>query len=421
MPKKPSESFTSIQILSAKAQSLWAKAKQRMQSAGPGESGFVSQDIEPPARKARSAVTLEIRAHTVVKVALIVLLIFGVFWLLVSIRDTLLVVILASFIAIVIDSSVRRLERIGIPRSVGVLLIYVLFLSLTVFMVASLIPIVANQLQDIARFVNQTADSFLGNPEVSFPFFSDAMNERLTFMLQEGLQSMGIKDRASALFQFGQNLGTVAQSSVGFAVQIAGSVVNFIVNLILILVLAFFIQLERENIDDFIRALLPAEYRGYYDAKSDAVYQKMTQWFQGQLILCVAIGVLVFIALTILGMPYALTLALLAGFTEFIPYAGPLIAALPAIFIALSQKGIIWMLVVAVTYYIVQLCENNLLVPLVMKHTVGLSPIAIIVGMLIGVSFPDTVHPVVGIILAVPATAIITIFVHDFYILRKRK
>jgi predicted PurR-regulated permease PerM len=342
-------------------------------------------------------------------------------WLLFLIRDKLLIFVLSCFIAIVIDSGVRRMERFGVPRSVAVLLIYVIFLGIAFFLVASLIPIVATQLQDIAGYINQSADSFLHDPHVSLPLFSSNMNERLTMLLRDGLQAMGIRDRASALFQFGQNLSLFAQSSVAFAVQIAGSVVNFVLNFILILALAFFIQLEREKIAEFIRAILPREYRGYYDQKVDAVYQKMTRWFQGQLILCIAIGVLVYIALIILGMPYALTLALLAGFTEFIPYAGPLIGALPALFIALSQNGFVWMLVIAITYYVIQLCENNLLVPLIMKHAVGLSPIAIIFGMLVGVSFPDTMHPVVGIILAVPATAIITIFVQDFYLLRKKK
>jgi predicted PurR-regulated permease PerM len=223
------------------------------------------------------------------------------------------------------------------------------------------------------------------------------------------------------MFQFGQNLSGVAQSSIGFAVQVAGSVFNFIVTMILILFLAFFIQLEREKIVDFVRALLPRDFRGYFDTKAEAIYHKMAQWFQGQLLLCLTIGVLTFIALEILRMPYAQTLALLAAFTEFIPYAGPIIGAIPAVFIALTQSGLVWALVVAGVYYAIQICENNVLVPLIMKHAVGLSPIAIMFGMLVGVSFPDTIHPILGIILAVPTTAVITIFVQDFYLFRKKK
>lgn len=421
MPKKPpaQESFKSIQILSAKAQSLWTKAKARMQSAQQEMKSI--RDTEPPEQKTRTVTRIDVSSLTVAKATIIILMVIGLAWMLFIIRDKLIVLALSMFLAIVIDTNVRWLERRGMPRGIAVLFLYLVFLSIAVFLLASLIPIVAAQLQDIARYINRSADAFLLNPNIHLQFLSDGMNERLTAMVQDVLQQMGIKDRASALFQFGQNLSAVVQTSIGFAVQAAGSVFNFIINFILVLMLAFFIQLEREKISDFMRSVLPREYRGYFDAKSEAIYHKISQWFHGQLILCLSIGVLVFVALEILGMPYAQTLALLAGFTEFIPYAGPLIGALPAILIALSQQGLVWALVVTLVYYVIQLCENNLLVPLIMKHAVGLSPIAIMFGMLVGISFPNTVHPVVGILLAVPATAVLTIFIQDFYAFRRRK
>ncbi len=419
MPKKNSaaESFKSIQILSAKAQSLWTKAKAKMHQ----EDTKFTKTILPPEQKSRSMMQLDLSAGTVAKATLTLLLVIAGALALYVIRDKLILLFLAFFISIVIDTNVRWLERRRVPRGVAVLFLYFVFIATGVFLLASLIPIVAAQLQDIARYINNSADSFLINPHVQLSFLSDSFNERLTLMAQDGLQQMGIKDRASALFQFGQNLSAVAQTSIGLAVQVAGSVFNFMVNFILILVLAFFIQLEREKISDFLRSVMPREYRGYYDAKAEAIYTKISQWFRGQLLLCLSIGTLVFVALEIIGMPYAQTLALLAAFTEFIPYAGPLIGALPAIIIALSQYGFVWAAVIALVYYVIQLCENNLLVPLIMKHAVGLSPIAIIFGMLVGVSFPATIHPVVGIILAVPTTAVITIFVQDFYMLRRRK
>lgn len=420
MAKKSSggDSFTSIQILSAKAQSLWAKAKTRMHTT---DGKNFTKHALPTGSKQKSPTVVDVPMSTVAKATIAILLMLTGALALYLIRDKLIILLLAGFIAMVMDTNVRWLERFGIPRGIAVILLYIVFLSIAVFLLASLIPIVASQLQDIARYINQSADAFILHPNIELPFLSDGMNDRLTAMTQDALQQMGIKDRASALFQFGQNLQLITQNSIGFAVQVAGSVFNFIVTLIIILVLAFFIQMEREKIGDFIRSVLPRDYRSYYDAKSEAVYQKISQWFHGQLILCMSIGLLVFVALKILGMPYAHTLGLLAGFTEFIPYAGPLIAAAPAVLIALSQYGFVWAAVVAVVYYVIQICENNLLVPLVMKHAVGLSPIAIIFGMLVGVSFRDTIHPVVGIILAVPTTAVITIFVQDFYAMRRRK
>lgn len=415
--QQPKDAFTSIQILSARAQSLWAKAKEKMKVPDPTSSG---KPFAAP-EETQETIQLDIAAGTVAKATMACLLVLAAAALLFLIRDKLLIAFLAFFLAIVMDWNVRWLERLHVPRPVAVLLLYFVFFAFALFLVVSLIPIVAEQIQDLAAYINASANAFLINPQVELPFLSIEMNDNLSDLLGNSLQSMGIQNQATALGQFGANLSGVAQSGISFAVKIAGSLFNFVVTLILIMVMAFFIQLEREKVIDFFRTLLPRSYRSYFDAKSDAIYIKISQWFRGQLILSCSIGILVFIALTILGMPYALTLALLAAFTEFIPYAGPIIAALPAIFIALSQFGILWALIVGVVYYVVQICENNLLVPLIMKHAVGLSPIAIIFGMLVGVSFPDTVHPVVGIILAVPTTAVITIFVQDFSAMRKRK
>ncbi len=123
---------------------------------------------------------------------------------------------------------------------------------------------------------------------------------------------------------------------------------------------------------------------------------------------------LVFLALVILRMPYALTLAILAGFTELIPVIGIFIAAIPAVLIALTQQGIVWALMLACIYYIVQWCEGNLLVPLIMKRTVGLSPIIILLAMLAGVSFPGLIHPVLGIMLSIPLATVLAVFLEDW-------
>jgi predicted PurR-regulated permease PerM len=416
---KHRDSFKSFQILSAKAQKLWTTARirvrQNQMTKRPISAG--TETPEPP----KETMVIEVAPKTVAVSTATVLLVLLAFWALWSLHDVLLILVLSFFLSVVIDSSVRFFEGFRIPRSVAVLLVYVIFLSLAVFLIVSLIPIVATEVQNFARFLNNRVDVFLTEQEIALPFLSEPLNLKLTELLQEALRNLEIKDQASTLFRFGQDLSTVAQSWLSYAIGLAGSVFNFIASFTLILILTFFIQMERESIVDYFRFLLPHGYRRYYDNKADAIYHKMSQWFQGQIILCISIGVLVFIALTILGMPYALTLALLAGFTEFIPVAGPLIAAIPAVFIALTQAGIVWALVIALVYYVIQTCENNLLVPLIMKHAVGLSPIVIMVGMLVGISFPAVIHPILGILLAVPITTVISIFLADLREFRRHQ
>ncbi len=412
-PVKPS--FTSLRIIGEKAQKLLAKAKQ-MNESHPMKQGV---KLPPPAKQDEILVHLSI--GSIVKATLAILAVgIGVI-MLYMLADKIILLLLGIFIATIIDPSVQTMQRWGIPRIIAVLLDYFIALFLIVFLLVSLIPIIAEQIQQIAVLINDQTNVFLKNPEVHFPFLTSDVNTRLTVFVQSTLQNLNITKITDALTQFGQNLNTAAQGSLIFAAQIAGSLVNFVLQAITVFVLAFFLQLEKEKIISWLRGFLSMHYRSYVDDKSEMIHYKLAQWARGQLLLCLSIAILVFIALWILGMPYALTLAILAGFTEFIPVVGPLIAAIPSVLIAVTAKGLLWGVVVAVVYYVIQWCENNLLVPLIMKRAVGLSPIAILFAIMVGISFPTLIHPILGVMLSVPVTSIISIFLEDLREMRTKR
>jgi len=414
--RKEPAGFTSLRILGKRAQQLLTKAKKmRKQTEG-------KRDGSPKLPKMEDGPQIRIRLSpkSVMQSAGVILAVALGTWLLFMIHDKLLLILLAFFLAAIIDPGVRWMETHRVPRGLAVLLHYLLALLILLFLLTSLIPILAAQLQQIALFMSLEVDAFLSHPQITFPFLSETLNLRLTTFAQGMLQDLSVYEFADALQSLGQNLSITAQGSVIFATRIAGSVVNFFVRMIVVLVLAFFIQSEKESIRLWFRCFFPPHYRTYIDGKIEAIHGKIGQWARGQLLLGLSIGLLVFLALEILGMPYALTLAVLAGFTEFIPYVGPFIAAIPAVLIALTQEGLLWAVIVMGVYYVIQWCENNLLVPLIMKRAVGLSPIAIIASMLIGVSFPAFLHPILGLLLAVPAATIITLFLEDWRAIREK-
>ncbi|MBU0767029.1 AI-2E family transporter [Patescibacteria group bacterium] len=405
--KKSKTAFTSLRIVGEKAQKIIERARKNS-NVKKGKS------VLPPSSTEHDAIMVHISVQSAVKAAFSILLIaIGVFAVY-HIRDKLILLFLGVFIAAVIDPGVEKLQSMGMPRGIAVLIHYVVALFVVFFLLFSLIPIIAKQLQDIAAFISTEVDIFLSNPQISVPLVSDDLNHRLTLLTQTMLQSLSINEFSDALQQMGQTLSTAAQGSLLFAAKIAGSVAKFLINLIVVLVLGFFIQLEKESILKWIVSFMPAKYRMYLHSKSEAMHTKIGQWARGELLLMLSVATLTFIALVILGMPYALTLAVLAGFCEFIPAVGPLIAAVPAVIIALSERGMIWALIVTGVYYIIQWCENNLLVPLIMRRAVGLSPVAILFAMMVGISFPNTIHPVVGIMLAIPITTIIALFLEDW-------
>ncbi|PIP65285.1 hypothetical protein COU77_02645 [Candidatus Peregrinibacteria bacterium CG10_big_fil_rev_8_21_14_0_10_49_16] len=408
------KTFTSIRVIGKKAHDLLLKAKTAKTSAGE------QTPILPPGGEEFPEMVMHISMRSIVRATCIILAFIVGTWLLFEVHDKILLLLLAFFVAAIIDPGVRYLENKGVPRGLAVLLQYLLAVLLFVFLLLSLIPIIAAQLQQLALFITVEVDDFITNPEIALPFLSEAVNIRLTNLMQGMVQNVSVYEIADTLQTLGQNLSITAQGSVLFATRLAGSVLSFFVKTVIVLVLAFFIQSEKERIRMWLRSFFPHSYRQYIDGKTEAIHIKIGQWARGQLLLGLSIGLLVFLALTILRMPYAVTLAVLAGFTEFIPYVGPFIAAVPAVLIGLTQEGILWAAIIAGVYYVIQWCENNLLVPLIMKRAVGLSPIAIIFAMLIGVSFSQFIHPVLGLLLAVPTTTIIAIFLEDWRIFRER-
>lgn len=417
-PKKKHDGFVSLRILGKKAQDLIRVAKKRVDKEREQDDKRAAADI-PVEEPQEPTVRMSFSTGSVAQATLVILGIIVGAWMMFILRDKLIMLLLAFFVASIIDPSVAALEHRKVPRSLAILFHYFIAVFLFIFLLVSLIPILAQQLEEIATLISAQVNAFINNPTIALPLVSPEMNQNLTDFVRGILENLSINEFTDALKSLSESLGSISVGSFKFIADIGLTVVGFLVRLIIVFVLAFFIQMEKEQIRMWFRSFFPARMRRYLDTKTDAVHVKMGKWARGQLILSLCIGLLVLIALLILGIPYAVTLAVLAAFTEFIPYIGPFIAAVPAILIALTQGGIVWALVVAVIYYVIQWCENNLLVPLIMKRAVGLSPIAIIFAMLVGVSFPTVIHPILGILLAIPVTTISVLFLEDWREMRK--
>lgn len=411
--EKSTQSFTSLRIIGKKAQNLLQKAAE-IRKLGQGEGQEIASTP-----KQEADLTIRFSLLNIAESTLLIIALVAAVWIAIILRETIILLGLGFFVATVTDPGVRSLERMGFPRGIAILILYLAAIFVMAFLLVSLIPIVASQLQQIAFQLNDSINAFLHDPRIYLPLLTDDVNLKLTEFVRATLEGLSINKFTDALQIVGQNMSSVAQGSFVALTRIAGGVANFFVKLVLVLVFAFFIQMEKEGLRLWIRSFFTSKYRALIDTKTEAVHLKIGQWARGQMLLGLSVGSLVFIALVILRVPYAATLAILAGFTEFIPYIGPFIAAVPAILIAFTDGGWISALIVAGVYYVIQICENNLLVPLIMKRAVGLSPIAILCALLMGLSFPQVINPVLGVLLAVPVTTIIAIFLDDLRIIKK--
>ena len=205
-------------------------------------------------------------------------------------------------------------------------------------------------------------------------------------------------------------LGRYFAPAAGVAFRFLGGIAT----LITVLFLAFYMLVEGPGIKSGFLSLFPRSDRRQVAGMLEEVGAKFGSWLRGQLLLGLIIGVAAFAGMVVIGMPYAVLLGIVAGVTELIPIIGPILGSIPAVFIALalSLAGVEpwWKVIFTVGWYtLIQQTEGNILVPRVMKHAVGLSPLLTILALVIGTKLLG----LVGALLAVPVAAALQVVVGE--------
>lgn len=337
--------------------------------------------------------TVDISMQSILKV-IVVFLALAFLWF---IRDVILIVLVALIFASAIDPWVDQLQKQRkMARGVSLLIIFVVAIGIIGLTVALLIPAIANQIGQLTQ---------------NFPHVIDTVLQQFNNAQQTEQGQNIINSVQDNLNNLSKSLSNIAGSVFSGIISLFGGIFT----LIGIIVLTFYMTMEENGVEKFVRALSPIQYQPYLLRLIRRIQERLGLWLRGQLILGLIIGALSFVGLVILGVPYPLVLALVAGLTELIPMVGPILGAIPAIFIALTISP--WKaLFVIILYLVIQQLENNLIVPKVMQRVTGLNPIVVLIIMLIG----GKVAGITGVILAVPVTIIGDSFIHDFIDRRKQ-
>jgi len=336
--------------------------------------------------KSKPRVTVTIDSNTIFRVLLILLGIVFLYYIL----DVLVIAFLAFIIVSAITPVVDFLERFYLPRSLVTFFIYAIFLGGTVYLLSLLLPAAGEQLRQLAH----------GLPA----YFSN-----LSYLQEKYQYLIGYKTIFQERNDLLLNLGTrLSEGGINIFSQ-AGSFIKSVLSLIAVFSLSFYLSVQKKSVGSFLQGFIPKEHKEYAVLLADRIQKKMGYWLLGQMLLNITVGVLVYLGLVILGVPYALILALLAAAFEVIPYIGPIVSSIAGILVALSVSPLLGLFAL-IMYIIIQQAENHLLVPLIMKKTVGLDPVAVILAMLIGVKLAGPL----GLVLAIPVTAVISVFISDF-------
>jgi len=297
--------------------------------------------------------------------------------------DVLVMLFVAIVISTLIEPLANAFEKRKIPRAIAVLVIYILFFGVIAAIVAFLAPVIM-----------QDAPKMMANLQNTWGKFIDSVWwERITGM------GGGISNT-----DFSAGAGTLS-SVYAHVVKFFGGFIS----LIIIFVMTFYLTIQRDPIKKILTTLLPEAMWSRSLEVAEKMKEKMGLWIRGQLLLSLIMGTLVFCGLKILGIKYALVLGLLIAILEFLPYIGPILASLPAMLIAFSERGLVGFFTVMIMYFVIQQFENHLIVPKVMQKAVGLNPIVSIVSVLSGAKLAG----VLGALVAIPvATALSVLLQH---------
>jgi len=332
-------------------------------------------------------ININITTFTIFKVIMVFLLLYFLF----LIKDILIILFISLIFSSAVDPWVDWMQKRKIPRVIGVLLIYFVLFAVLASALVLIIPPIVEQIGDLSA---------------NFPNYFNKVISGITAFKEFSAQ-YGILDSIK------ENLGTLSSNLQSAAGSIFSTVTNIfggILSFFLVLVLTFYMVVEENAIKKLVWSIAPEQHQPYIMQLINRMQKKIGLWLRGQLILSLVIFLLTYLALTIFKVKYALVLALIAGITEFVPYLGPTLGAIPAIFLAFTQSPLLAAFV-AIIYYIIQLVENNILVPKIMQKAVGLNPIISISVLMIGFK----VAGVVGAIMSIPVATAMSVFIKDIF------
>lgn len=331
--------------------------------------------------------TIDISYESILKVVFVLATLFFLFYL----RHIIFIILIAVIIALIMNPAVDSMHKRKIPRVLGALTLFLLtflFMGLLSYFV---IPPLAKEISQLAS---------------QFPTFVNQINIDESLIKKQGIDGNLAQSVQGLLIEISKSLKEAASSFVIAIFSLLGGIFSAI----LILVISFYLVVEEDGVEKFVKELIPGKFQPQALRIMRKIEIKLGRWFVGQISLGLIVGSLSLVGLYILGVPYAFVLAILAGILELIPYLGPTLSAIPAIIIAYTVSPLLAVLTLLL-YFLIQQFENYLIVPKVMEKSVGLHPVVIIIVVLIG----GQLGGVLGVILSVPFATILSIIFEDFY------
>lgn len=323
--------------------------------------------------------------------------------------NVILPIILAVIVYYLLRPLLRMLERIKIPRIWGILIIFLALIGLITLLVFLVFPFLkAQSTKLVAEFPGyfiqlfNSLDTFLRTSIVS-DYYSQIETQVNTIL----------KDLPAEIGEFIQS--TVTGIATGLS-SLVGMLTSFILAIVTVPFIVFYLLKDGENLPKYVMKLFPPRMRDDLQSVFHNIDKQISSYIQGQILVSICIGFMIFIGFSIIGMDYALLLGVIASVTSVVPYLGPVIAITPAAIIALVTSPLM-LVKLAVVWTIVQLVEGKFISPQIMGKSLHVHPITIIFVLITA----GSLFGVPGVILGIPGYAILKVIISHFYTLFKRR
>jgi len=298
-------------------------------------------------------------------------------WFLYQIRQILIALFISVILMAALNPAVDRITRLKIPRFLAILFLYILIIGVFVLSIAGVVPPLVDQTSVLISRLPEYSQN-LGLPIIDQKIITDQISQ----------------------------LGSIPANIVKLSVSIFS---NLFVALA-VLVITFYLLMERRNLNKYLTVLFGGDGEKKAEKFINEMEKNLGGWVRAQLILMSIIGLFCYIGLRLLGIEFALPLAILAGVFEIIPNIGPIVSAIPAFFAGFVISPLMGLAVIAL-YFLIQQLENTIIVPKVMEKKVGVNPIVTILALTIGFKLAG----IMGAVLAIPIVLLLRIVASEIY------
>lgn len=319
-----------------------------------------------------------------------------ILWIL---KDLTLLVVTAVVIASALEPGIGFFLKYRFPRVLAVLVMYLAVFGSLFGIVYFMLPPIIDDTSEFLTSVPQYLQTVNLPPELSgltdSPLFS-----------ADGVAQSGV---TSSILETVLTFRSIFSDSSDGALRLVSTFFGGMFALVLVIVLSFYFAIQETGVEEFIRLVVPQKQEEYVVDLWGRAKKKIGLWMQGQLILSLIVGVIVYLGLLLLGVPYALLLAVIAALFDLVPIFGSLIAGVVGVIVAFTAGGVPLALIVAGLYFIVNQFEAHLIYPLVVNKVVGIPPLLVILALIAG----GTLAGFLGVLLAVPLAAALREFLDD--------